>query len=78
MPALWHYTGIMTEIKSDNASNSGKVRSGKARMEKLTAQERKELAQKAAAERWRKTREQEARFEIAPGNIPAQGKVWNF
>ncbi len=39
-----------------NTSADGRSRSGKARMEKLTAEERKQLARDAALERWRRAR----------------------
>ena len=41
---------------SDEQPPSGKVKSGKARMQKLTPEQRKELARQGAVERWRRAR----------------------
>jgi hypothetical protein len=52
MPVSCHHTGMLANESLDNRKTSQKWRSGKARMEKLTAEERSNLASKAAASRW--------------------------
>jgi P63C domain len=56
----------MDEIQTPVKAQSGKVRSGKARMEKLTPDERSSLASLAAKERWRKRRELVAAENMPP------------
>jgi P63C domain len=55
----------------ETPKSEGKIRSGKARMEKMTPEERKELARAGARERWRRVRERTAEN----GNAEAPGEV---
>src|SRR4051794_35194225 len=50
MQVSWHHTGMSAEESPHQ--KSGRVRSGKARMDKLTPEQRAELAKTAAASRW--------------------------
>ena len=57
---------------------SGKAKSGKARMEKLTPEQRKELARAAAVERWRRARARQivAASDETPGaNASTQAEI---
>src|SRR6266851_5273982 len=58
MPVLMYNTSIMEDNQEQMPvikvlAASGRVRSGRARMQKLTHEERRELGRKAAATRWR-------------------------
>jgi len=52
MPVLCNDTGMAANEIPEGAPKSQRWRSGKARMEKLTPEERSDLASKAAASRW--------------------------
>src|SRR5450631_4346426 len=58
----------MDTSETNPAPASGKVRSGKARMEKLTPAQRSDLARAGAAERWRKARA--TRMQVANADDP--------
>src|SRR5713226_942022 len=52
----------------------GRVRSGKARMEKLSPEQRKELARNAALERWRRARARQLAKD-ASGDAPGESGI---
>src|ERR1700675_4360799 len=63
----------------DTPTISGKVRSGRARMEKLTPEQRKEMARAGAMERWRRARARQMAIATSisvPGeNPPTESEV---
>lgn len=68
--AMCHNSASITGMTTSDIPASGKVRSGKARMEKLSPEQRRELARQGAVERWRRARERQlvaASSEGKPG-----------
>jgi hypothetical protein len=63
----------------ENFKSSGKVRSGKARMEKLSAEQRRELGRAGALERWRRARARQVAKDtgiMMPGErVPSEDAV---
>ena len=68
---IFRHVAYNTCMDTSDKPVSGKVRSGKARMERMTPEQRKEMARAGAMERWRRAR---AKQLMAASNVVTPGE----